>query len=822
MRKRFFWLAALMTTMTVLVFSMNVALASGTPTIQSDKPDYAPGELVTLTGSNWQPGETVNIDVNDDQGQTWRRTVDVTAGAAGNITDTFNLPSWFVAEYRVVAAGAASGTATSTFTDSNPQAILVAAPTSATVAQGATAAYGSLTLQTGGNSNPCDTTFSVVAGGGTGLPAGATPQWGTNPVTTTGSDATTSFSVATTGSAPTGTYTFRIAGTNSTPPGGQCQGPGPTNSNLLTLTINAGTVNTTTAASSATATYGDASVTLNSTVTPASGPAVNAGTVTFTVKNGATTIGTATSGTVSGGTADASFSLSGVDAGTYTIEAAYSGGTGFNASNNSAQSPVPTLTVAQKQVTGSFTAANKVYDGNTSAAITSRSLAGVESGDDVSLSGGTATFGNKNVGTGKTVTGTGFSLSGADAGNYSLASSTLSTTANITPRNLTVTATGVDKVYDGTTAATVTLSTDKVSGDAVTAAYTSASFADKHVGTGKAVSVSGISISGADAGNYNLLNTTASTTANITARPITVTAVTDSKTYDGTTASSGTPTITSGSLADGDSATWTQSFDNRNAGTGKRLTPAGTVNDGNGGNNYAVTYQAVHTGEITPLGITGSFTAANKVYDGNTAATVLTRSLAGAISGDDVSLSGGTATFDNANVGAGKTVTLSGATLAGSDAGNYTLSSVGTTTASILAWNAQGSGFYQPVGVPNSVFVAAPGTPPASSSSTIWNTAKGGSTIPLKFNVFAGTVEKTSTSDISAFTAVKLSACSAGASMEDVEFVTTGSTTLRYDLTDGQFVQNWQTPRVNGETCYRATVTFADGSSLSAFFRLRK
>ena len=36
------------------------------PTIQSDKADYAPGELVTLTGSGWQPGESVHIIVNDD------------------------------------------------------------------------------------------------------------------------------------------------------------------------------------------------------------------------------------------------------------------------------------------------------------------------------------------------------------------------------------------------------------------------------------------------------------------------------------------------------------------------------------------------------------------------------------------------------------------------------------------------------------------------------------------------------------------------------------------------------------------------------------
>ena len=41
------------------------------PTIQSDKADYPPGALVTLTGSGWQPGETVNIVVDDDQTKTW-------------------------------------------------------------------------------------------------------------------------------------------------------------------------------------------------------------------------------------------------------------------------------------------------------------------------------------------------------------------------------------------------------------------------------------------------------------------------------------------------------------------------------------------------------------------------------------------------------------------------------------------------------------------------------------------------------------------------------------------------------------------------------
>ena len=87
-------------------------------------------------------------------------------------------------------------------------------------------------------------------------------------------------------------------------------------------------------------------------------------------------------------------------------------------------------------MTGHFTADDKVYDGTTAATILTRSLTGgIVAGDTVTLTGGSATFANANVGTGKTVTGTGFSLTGADAGNYSLASSTLTTTADILRRS---------------------------------------------------------------------------------------------------------------------------------------------------------------------------------------------------------------------------------------------------------------------------------------------------------------------------------------------------------------------------------------------------
>ena len=55
-----------------------------------------------------------------------------------------------------------------------------------------------------------------------------------------------------------------------------------------------------------------------------------------------------------------------------------------------------------------------------------------------------------------------------------------------------------------------------------------------------------------------------------------------------------------------------------------------------------------------------------------------------------MTLDGGTATFDTKDIGTGKTVTLSGATLAGADAGNYVLDAVATTTADITALHITG------------------------------------------------------------------------------------------------------------------------------------
>ena len=219
-------------------------------------------------------------------------------------------------------------------------------------------------------------------------------------------------------------------------------------------------------------------------------------------------------------------------------------------------------------------------------------LSGFLAGDHV-----TATYGRT---LGDTVPGSPYTISAtldpaAVLANYDVQYNTA--TFTITPRALTVTAHGVNKGYDDLPDATVTLTDNRLSGDNLTASYTSASFVDQHVGTGKAVNVSGISISGPDAANYTV-NTTAATTANVAQRAITVTAQTNTKTADGNTSAAAVPQVTTGSIAGNDAAAFTEAYLTPDAGTGKTLVPSGSVADDNGGSNYDVTFVDDTTGVI--------------------------------------------------------------------------------------------------------------------------------------------------------------------------------------------------------------------------------
>ena len=99
--------------------------------------------------------------------------------------------------------------------------------------------------------------------------------------------------------------------------------------------------------------------------------------------------------------------------------------TWWNADGNNYTLTQPTatadITVAPVTVSG-VTANNKIYDGTTAATLnTSGATLSVKYGtDDVNiiLLNASGTFSDKNVGTGKMVTTSGFAINGTDAGNY--------------------------------------------------------------------------------------------------------------------------------------------------------------------------------------------------------------------------------------------------------------------------------------------------------------------------------------------------------------------------------------------------------------------
>ena len=237
---------------------------------------------------------------------------------------------------------------------------------------------------------------------------------------------------------------------------------------------------------------------------------------------------------------------------------------------------------------------------------------------------GTSTFTLNYDGTtsggGKTIAGsTIFTVQATDTSNNI---TTTTGTLYITPAALTVTGlSGSDKTYDGNTNAAITGSGSLVgviSGDTVNLNGTPVgSFGNKNVGNNKTVAISGLSLSGTDSGNYTL--TPPSTTANITQRSITVTAGSSSKTYDGLLTSTGTPTITSGTLVSGDSGTWLETYDNKNVGTAHVMTPSGTVKDGSSNDmtaNYNITFTPISTGIISQRSVTVTAGASSKTYDG--------------------------------------------------------------------------------------------------------------------------------------------------------------------------------------------------------------
>lgn len=345
--------------------------------------------------------------------------------------------------------------------------------------------------------------------------------------------------------------------------------------------------------------------------------------------------------------------------------------------------------------------ADKTYDGTTNATITNAGTLSVNyDGDNLAIVIGKAAYDNKNVGTDKAVSFTGFELSGSAAGNYKLIAQPASTTADITVKEITINGATVEgsKVYDGTSEAKITNAgtlSDNYDGENLTIVAGSAAYDNKNVGKGKTVAFTGFALAGDAAVNYKLIAQPTDTTADITVKEIAINgaAVEASRIYNGTTdakiTNAGTPSVN----YDGENlkvAAGKAAYDNKHVGKGKAVMFTGFALEGDAAANYKLTAQPdAVTADITvkEIKIVDTAVETSKIYDGRPDAKITEKgTFDGLINGDKVDIVTGKAAYDDKNVGSGKTVAFYDFALSGDDAANYVLAAQpASTTASISA-----------------------------------------------------------------------------------------------------------------------------------------
>lgn len=203
-------------------------------------------------------------------------------------------------------------------------------------------------------------------------------------------------------------------------------------------------------------------------------------------------------------------------------------------------------------VVSGITAENKGYDGNNNATLSYEAVVIKDTDkiepkviDDTDLTvTAIGKFDDVNVGTDKTVSIFGITLTGTSAGNYMLAATGQQTECKANITGLVITVSGIKakpKTYDGKTGAILDMDevvlSGKAEGDRVLVSAVG-EFEDEKAGTGKKVTIRSMQLTGKDAANYSLAAEGQQTECEGTILPkdVIVSGITaESKVYDGTT-----------------------------------------------------------------------------------------------------------------------------------------------------------------------------------------------------------------------------------------------------------------------------------------------
>ena len=796
-------------------------------TIKTDKDDYAPGELAMITGSGWQPNEEVTLLFQEDPAVHDDYVVKVIADGNGNLFWNQWAPEHHDIGVRFyLTASGSQSRAQMTFTDAPKVASVTMSGQSGTLTSGTA---GSATYTVTVNRGNAQAAFSVVFTT-TALPSGVTFTPGSVDFTKDDLSKTVTFALNTTAQTPAGNTPFTLRAASGAQDFAEA-------SSTLSIGESAKSPSTTTVNCPPEVTYNSAQQTpCSATVTGAGGlnqsvPVtysnnVNAGTATATASFGGDANHTGDDDTVT-------FTI--VKAVSATVVSCQAGPFTYT---GQAQSPcTATVTGAGGlNLTPSPTYANNINAGTATA---SYSYAG---DDNHTGSSDSETF-TIDKATSATVVS-------CPAGPFTYtgqAQEPCSTTVTgAGGLDLTPAASYADNINAGTATASYSYAGD----DNHTGSSDSKTFTiDKApsttvvtiVGgpfsyTGAAQTPATVAVTGAGALD---LTPTASYADNINAGTATAsysyagddnhTGSSDSKTFSIDKAASTVEVICTG-------APFTY--------TGSAQTPCSARATGAGALDQVLTVSYINNTNAGPATASASFTG-DANHTGNTGSANFTIDKASlTVKANDASRPFGVTnpTFSGSYSGQknGETFTMSFSTSAttSSAVGTYPIvpSATGPTinnyslnptngTLTVGAWSLKG--FYQPVGETNSV-VSAPGVQPAVSGATVWNSIKGGQTVPLKFNIYreVGGPQVTTVADAftgAGFSAYQLPSCSGGYTDDEIPLndLSTGGTELRWDGT--QFIQNWKTPKVSGaELCYRAVITAKDGTTITAFFKVKK
>ena len=395
----------------------------GFATVKTDKDDYAPGTMVTITGSGWKPGEGVTLTLVESPYYDTHETMTAVADGAGNFVNTQFSPDEHDIGIRFyLTATGSTSQAQTTFTDATSfKAPNIGAQSPNPVTPGGSVTYP-VSVDFKGNGT-CTVNLSIT----TPLPTGAAASF--SPTSLTGSSTQTLLStltITTTSSTPVGTTQFTVQARGTGGSGNDC-----TTSAVQTTTANLviGNSPTSLSVTNASGVYGGTtalSATLSSGGSPIAGK-----TVSFTLNGNSA--GNATTN-ASGVATLSNVSLSGINAGTYSsgVGASFAGDASFTSSTGTA-----ILTISQADAIVAVQGYSGVYDGNPHKA--SGSATGVK-GEDLSIlldlgqtftdvPGGTATW--------------------KFAGNTNYKSATGSAAITISQADASIKVDGYSGVYDG-------------------------------------------------------------------------------------------------------------------------------------------------------------------------------------------------------------------------------------------------------------------------------------------------------------------------------------------------------------------------------------